>query len=160
MGRIVHTGQCQQFLRNAHQPVRLSPDVLYKIADGLRVHVGILGNRVSQQLDGGQRRLQLVRGVGDKTAAHRIRFLQPFRHVVECRGQHSQLVPAGHFHPGGVLALPQFTDARCQPTDGARHGAGEEHADEQCHRQQKQRYAHQVLLKTGDDRTLLAVVFI
>ena len=60
VGRIVHTGQGQQLLRNAHQPVGLSPDVLYKIADGLRIHVGILGNRVSQQLDGGQRRLQLM----------------------------------------------------------------------------------------------------
>ena len=66
--------------------------------------------------DHGQRRAQLVRGVGDEAALAREGVLEPVEHVVEGVGEHAHLVRAGRAVPIRGERSPPSTARR-----GARH---------------------------------------
>ena len=91
---VVPAGEVQQLFRSALEPVRLGAYVGDELAHRGLVHVGVLLYAVRQQPDGGERGLELVRGVRDKAAALLLRGLQGLRHVVELLAELGQLVVA------------------------------------------------------------------
>ena len=109
-------------LGNAGEPLGLGADVPHKVPDHLRVHLPGLQNGVGQQTDGGQRRLQLMAGVGDEAAANFLGGLEAVGELVELPGQLGQLVPAHRLEAVAVLPLAHDADG---PEEGG--DAGGEH---------------------------------
>ena len=70
-----------------------------------------------------QRRAQLVRDVGHKSAAHLFVFLQRGGQLVEVVRQPAQFILAADRHAGGEIARRQAMGARHQALDRGQHAA-------------------------------------
>ena len=82
----VQPGQLEQVLGDAGQALGLLADVRHEFLGGGRIDVFRLEDGVRQQLDGRQRRLELVGGVGDEAPPGLLRLLQPVGEAVELLG--------------------------------------------------------------------------
>lgn len=67
--KAVQPGEGEQMLGDAGETVGLLPNVRDEVPQGFLVHLLALEDGVGQQADGGQRGLEFMGGVGDKTAA-------------------------------------------------------------------------------------------
>ena len=104
-GHVFRPGQGKQLFCHTVQPFRLIADVADKFPGGFQIHV-VLQNGVRQQLNGSQRRFQLMGRVGDKAASLLLGGLQTLRQFVKFVAQNGQLIVAAHVDLVGVVALP------------------------------------------------------
>src|SRR5206468_12732301 len=98
--------ELQQLTDQVIHPLRLLVDD----ARGVGVRVGRAGavdQRAGEALDRGERRLQVVRDVGQEVALAAAGALDLARHRVEARRQLADLVPPLHRDTPGVVAARQ-----------------------------------------------------
>ena len=156
----VQSGQAQQILGDAAEPLGLLPDVAHEFVHRLGVHVLRLQNRVGQQADTGQRCLQFMGCVGHKAASGIFGGLQPVGQTVEFRRNLGDLIVALHLGPVTVSTLPHVADGLQQFADASRQHPGEQqaqHNNKDCHHAGN---AGNVVLQALEQLRLLRVVLI
>ena len=129
--RRVALGQRVERTRQPDEPLRLVPErvVGRPVGDDHAV-----AQCLEIALQVGQRRPQLVRGVGDEVAAHRLLALEAGRHLVERIGEAGELLGALARDPRRVVALgdPAGSAADLGERPGEHPGEddGQDHAGE------------------------------
>ena len=141
-----------------NKAVGLRADVGDEFAHRVRVHL-VLQDGIGQQLDGGQRRLELVGRVRDELALGDLRLLELVGELVELGGERGVFVRAAHLDLVAVFALAHKPHGGqdLPHTPRARHGK-----DDRAQKQdadQHQRAAEDRPLEARDDAALRGVVF-
>ena len=132
--RGIAQGQVVERTCQANQPLGLLEE---RFVGALVGHDDAVPDGLQVALQVGQRRTQLVRGVGDDVAALSLALLQLGRHLVEGVGQAGQLVGRGPRHADAQITVGHATgggtDVSQRPRQHARQGDGEGHAGHDGH---------------------------
>ena len=160
--RLLGLGQQQQVV---DQPADARDLGLHEALDAAHLLAGrarLRGEHFELAADHGQRRAQLVRGVGDERALAGERLGQAVEHVVEGVGEHAHLValPAGVVDARVQVAGVDARGDRGHPAQRARHAradqvGAEQRADEREHAGEDER-ARDAVLGVRDGRQRLA----
>ena len=122
-GPGLQTGEVQQLLDQARQPLGLLQHHLHRLPVGLFHAVQEVLQVRPQRGDG---RLQLVGHIGHQVAPEPLEALQLGRHPVERLGKAPDLVAALHGDALAVVAARQPFRGRGHVADGLRHAPGHE----------------------------------
>ena len=147
----------EELLRHAREAVGLAANVGDEFAHRVGVHL-VLQDGVGQELDGGQRRFQLVRSVGDKLALLCLGFLQPVGQFVEFRCKRGKLVRAAHLNFMAVFALAHHAHRGQNFTHAARAGRREEGGKQDDRAEEHEGTLQDRALEVCNDIPLLRVI--
>ena len=127
LGPAVGAGQHEQAVDEAGQPLGLRDGVL-EVGGGVAVGFGL--EVLEPQPQPGQRRAELVGRIGDEGLLAPHEVLQPGRGAVEGLGQRAHLRrAAGLGDATGQVAFADVAGGLLDLPEGARDGAGDDHAD-------------------------------
>ena len=157
---VVQSGQLQKPLGNSGQSVNFLVDIPQKFIHRLSADALGLQNRIGQQLDGGQRRFQLVRSVGNKLLPQLFGFLQPAGQLIEFAGQFGQLVLPVHMDSGVIVAAAHLANASHQPVNALAKISDKKAQHRAAQHRQQQRDAEDVAPRAAQKIRLLGVVIV
>ena len=156
---VVHARQAQQILGHVLEALGLVADIGDEFPHGLHVHVLGLHDAVREEADGGQRRFQLMRGVGDEAAALPLGILQIGGQGVEFPPQLGQLVLALYLHAVFVVAAGDDADGVGELLELAQHRRAVERRHHQSRQGDDDGQHPDLQLQLPQDLAALGVVF-
>ena len=113
------------------QAQRLLPDAGDELTERVLFHFpAALQQAVGEKPDRGKGRLQLVRGVRDEAAAHRLRALEAFGETVELMSQRADLIVSAYGVAAVIVPVRSDAHGALQLPQAARDqddGAGSKH---------------------------------
>ena len=149
--------QRQKLLGKTAETVCLSANVADEFALGADIHF-VLQNGIGQQLDGGQRRFQLMGSIGNKLPAALFRFFQTFGKIVEFLTEKIHFVVTAELDFVGIMAVAHQSDGMENTAQAAgekgRKNNGEK--DNACF--QRCGNAQHIGLQSGDQSALSGII--